>query len=265
VRAHRRAIVVVGLSIPLFCAWAFLGPLIALAFRAVGVVEPHPEDVQWGAPERAAFVGLFLFATMALALARAFLSTSQRPIAVRLPVHGGLVPAECISVTLVAGAVGADEYLASNLGAGAAVLVTCLIAVRWWRAAPPAEPTLAPQPSRPAPGYFRGAEPAPGHVWFADVPFDDGSGSKDRPCLVVRTFADHAEVLKITSADKANRPEYVAMPTGSWDPDAEHESWLEAYPLRKLPYPALRRPIGLCDMRVWTQITRLHRIASPVA
>lgn len=91
---------------------------------------------------------------------------------------------------------------------------------------------------------FRGRSPAPGDIWFAELPFDDGTGSKDRPCLVVRTFRHHAQVLKVTSADKSGRPDYVRMPVASWDPTAARDSWLEPAPLRELPYEAFRRLAG---------------------
>jgi hypothetical protein len=88
-------------------------------------------------------------------------------------------------------------------------------------------------------------------VWFADVPFDEGTGSKVRPCLVMRTFAHHAEVLKITSVNKSNRNDHVRMPVASWDPEADHDSWLELTPLRDVPYYNFVRYAGWCDSVAW--------------
>jgi hypothetical protein len=77
---------------------------------------------------------------------------------------------------------------------------------------------------------------------------------------VVRTFRHHAQVLKIISADKRGRDDYVRMPVAAWDPGAEHDSWLELSPLRELPYSAFRRLAGLCDIAVWQRVSRRHGI-----
>lgn len=93
------------------------------------------------------------------------------------------------------------------------------------------------------------------------MPFDDGSGEgKDRPCLVVSTQRRHALVLKVTSKDKGGREEYVRMPVGSWDQRADHDSWLELSPLRKVPYTDFRRLAGLCDLGVWQRVTDRHGV-----
>ncbi|WP_314173231.1 hypothetical protein [Streptomyces winkii] len=96
--------------------------------------------------------------------------------------------------------------------------------------------------------------PAPGDIWFATVPFDDDTGAKDRPCLVVRTLDRHAEVLKITSVDKSEHHNYARIPTASWDAKAEHDSWLERSPLRQVSYWEFRRFIAKCDARVWREV-----------
>jgi PemK-like, MazF-like toxin of type II toxin-antitoxin system len=53
--------------------------------------------------------------------------------------------------------------------------------------------------------------PTPGEIWWADVPFAEGTGAKIRPCLVVRTHTDSVDVLKITSQDKRTRVTVGAM------------------------------------------------------
>jgi hypothetical protein len=205
-----------------------------------------------------------------------------------------LVVAESLGGGLLAAATGADLISCALTGAGVSLLVTGLLLGTWIRALP--RPAAAPprrgtgwgsvrpprggagfgsvrQPSGPAstsrqgpesvppdPGLFRGRPPAPGDVWFAELPFDDGTGSKDRPCLVVRTFRHHAQVLKVTSADKSGRPDYVRMPVASWDPTAVRDSWLEPAPLRELPYAAFRRLAGPCDTGVWEQVKRRHGV-----
>lgn len=90
------------------------------------------------------------------------------------------------------------------------------------------------------------------------MPFDEGDAAKDRPCLVVRVGPRGAEVLKITSRDQSSRERYVRLPTKTWDPDADHKSWLETHPLRVVGHDAFRRPAGVCDRRVWTRISRAH-------
>ncbi|MYV98314.1 type II toxin-antitoxin system PemK/MazF family toxin [Streptomyces sp. SID3343] len=106
----------------------------------------------------------------------------------------------------------------------------------------------------------RGGRPAPGQIWFAAVPFDEGDDAKDRPCLVVRVGPRGAEVLKITSRDQSARDRYIRIPTKTWDPDADHRSWLETQPLRTIGHSAFRRPLGVCDKRIWTRIARTHRV-----
>ncbi|MFW3459930.1 hypothetical protein ACN24K_03140 [Streptomyces microflavus] len=53
-------------------------------------------------------------------------------------------------------------------------------------AAPAAGGSTRPpsRPSGPA-GRGDGRTPRAGEVWWADVPYEDGPGSKDRPCLVL--------------------------------------------------------------------------------
>jgi hypothetical protein len=103
-----------------------------------------------------------------------------------------------------------------------------------------------------------GAAPARGEIWWADVPFEDTRGSKDRPCLVVRTGSRNAQVLKITSVDQHNRPGYIPVPTASWDPDADHDSWLRLTPPITLPYRKFRRQSGACPKDVWQKVADSH-------
>jgi hypothetical protein len=118
--------------------------------------------------------------------------------------------------------------------------------------APRSRPARRPESVPPAPHFFPGTTaPAPRQIWFADVPFDDDTGSKVRPCLVMRTSTHHAEVLKITSVNKSHRDEYVRLPVASWDPKADHDSWLELSPLREVPYYDFRRYAGWCDSQAW--------------
>ncbi|MEH0933589.1 type II toxin-antitoxin system PemK/MazF family toxin [Micromonospora psammae] len=123
------------------------------------------------------------------------------------------------------------------------------------RGTPPrdrARPSAPPRPRTPV------ASPRPGEIWWADVPFHDGTGSKVRPCLVLRADERGAEVLKITSQDKSNRDDHVRIPTRDWDPDADADSWLDlAEPLR-IPPDAFADRAGTCDRDLWRRVRQLH-------
>jgi mRNA-degrading endonuclease toxin of MazEF toxin-antitoxin module len=99
--------------------------------------------------------------------------------------------------------------LSGLLSAGViGVLSAYRIAERWWR---------VPIARVPA--------PAPGEVWWAEVPFEEKRGSKDRPCLVLSKSRRHAEILMFTSQDKTDRRGYVAVPASMWHDG--HRSFLK--------------------------------------
>lgn len=86
-----------------------------------------------------------------------------------------------------------------------------------------------------------GARPAPGEVWFAMVPFDDGSGAKDRPVLVLEVAGGTAVVAQLTSQDKGARRDHVRAPahlTG-----LRSDGWLELR-RREVRTRAFRRRVG---------------------
>ncbi|WP_279340702.1 type II toxin-antitoxin system PemK/MazF family toxin, partial [Sphaerisporangium perillae] len=115
---------------------------------------------------------------------------------------------------------------------------------------PPAVHSRPPSPSWDS-------KPAPGQIWWADVPYSDGTGSKVRPCLVLRTHARGAEVLKITSQDKSGRSEYLPIPTAEWDPHATKDSWLDVSETHFIGDRAFRRrAAAACDARTWRLVTR---------
>lgn len=89
------------------------------------------------------------------------------------------------------------------------------------------------------------------------MPFEEGEGSKDRPCLLVHVSDEHIGVLKMTST--AGRPGHVRLPTATWDPAAGRDSSLQLHPVRWLQPWMLRRPLGLCDAYVWSQVQAAHR------
>ncbi|SCE76927.1 PemK-like, MazF-like toxin of type II toxin-antitoxin system [Micromonospora coriariae] len=130
------------------------------------------------------------------------------------------------------------------------------------RPAPP-RPRSADRPAtRPR---SRGADrragtPAPGEIWWADVPYADGSGSKVRPCLVLRADSRGADVLKITSQDKSDRDDHVRIPTRDWDPGAEHDSYLSLTEPSRITSAAFADRAGTCDADLWRSVRSLHHL-----
>ncbi|PWR12944.1 PemK family transcriptional regulator [Micromonospora acroterricola] len=130
---------------------------------------------------------------------------------------------------------------------------------------------------RPAPPRPRGADrpaakprardsdrgagaPKPGEIWWADVPYADGSGSKVRPCLVLRADPRGADVLKITSQDKSDRDDHVRIPTRDWDPGAEHDSYLSLTEPTRISSAAFADHAGRCDADLWRRVRALHHL-----
>ncbi|WP_235523340.1 type II toxin-antitoxin system PemK/MazF family toxin [Cellulomonas sp. Root485] len=87
----------------------------------------------------------------------------------------------------------------------------------------------------------RAGGPQAGDVWFAEVPFEDGSGSKDRPVLVLSASGRSCEVARFTSQDKNGRRDHVRVPQGV--PGLPKASWLNLRPT-SLPRSAFRRRTG---------------------
>ncbi|MER7456267.1 type II toxin-antitoxin system PemK/MazF family toxin [Micromonospora sp. NPDC126480] len=116
-----------------------------------------------------------------------------------------------------------------------------------------ARATTAPRP-RPA-GEV--PTPRPGEIWWADVPYADGTGSKVRPCLVLHVDARGADVLKITSRDKSDRDDHVRIPTRDWDPDADQDSFLNLAEPARIPFAAFADHAGTCDPALWRRLRRL--------
>jgi len=88
----------------------------------------------------------------------------------------------------------------------------------------------------------RAGAPRAGEVWFAEVPFEDGSGSKDRPVLVLSTGGRTCDVARFTSQDKNGRRDHVRVPQGV--PGLPKASWLNLRPT-PLPRSAFRRRTGV--------------------
>ncbi|MFI5485453.1 type II toxin-antitoxin system PemK/MazF family toxin [Micromonospora echinaurantiaca] len=132
------------------------------------------------------------------------------------------------------------------------------------RGAPARSPgwsTAAPRPR----GADRTPDGAPraGDIWWADVPYADGTGSKVRPCLVLRVDGRSAEVLKITSQDKSDRDDHVRIPTRDWDPGADHDSYLDIGDPIRVPLPAFQDRAGPCDPTLWRHLRTLPHLSTP--
>ncbi|WP_370413008.1 type II toxin-antitoxin system PemK/MazF family toxin [Streptomyces fradiae] len=123
------------------------------------------------------------------------------------------------------------------------------------RTRPPARPKRTAPPRGPAPERL----PRPGEIWWADVPFEDGPGSKDRPCLVLALRGDNALVAKITSKYHDERPGVIALPPGSVGDAQGRPSFLETDELRDVPVWEFRRRVGTADPVVWDQVRHLAR------
>lgn len=113
------------------------------------------------------------------------------------------------------------------------------------------------RPSRPA-----AATPRPGEIWWVDVPYEDGTGSKVRPCLVLRTRRGGADVLKITSQHKDGRHDHIRLPTKRWDPRAARDSYLDVTTSIRVRAGAFKRRAGTCDPAVWRGVARLHGVTA---
>ncbi|MEY9842213.1 type II toxin-antitoxin system PemK/MazF family toxin [Streptacidiphilus sp. EB103A] len=107
-------------------------------------------------------------------------------------------------------------------------------------------------PPRTAPSRL----PQPREIWWADVPFEDGPGSKDRPCLVLHRNARTATVLKITSKHHTERPGVLPLPPGSVGDRDQRASWLETDEPREVPLDHFRRRVGAVDGRLWARVQK---------
>ncbi|WP_031087826.1 type II toxin-antitoxin system PemK/MazF family toxin [Streptomyces sp. NRRL WC-3549] len=112
-------------------------------------------------------------------------------------------------------------------------------------------------PGRPAPRPRPGGAPRPGEIWWADVPYEDGPGSKDRPCLVLSVRDGTAVVAKITSKVHTERPGVIALAPGAVGDARGRRSYLETDELRDVPVPAFRRRAGEVGPEVWDRVRGL--------
>lgn len=97
------------------------------------------------------------------------------------------------------------------------------------------------------------AGPQPGQVWWAQVPFEDGRGSKDRPVVVLRQRGGARVVLMVSSQDKADRRGWVALDRRGWD-DRPGRSWVRTDRQIELRRGDFRRRAGRCPDETWARL-----------
>lgn len=123
-----------------------------------------------------------------------------------------------------------------------------------------------PRPGRPSTRPPAGKSkvdttgPQPGEIWWADVPYEDYSGHKVRPCVVLRIDGGYREVLKITSQDQSRRGDHVRIPTKPWDPGADHDSYLDLTGPVKLAVKEFDDRAGRLDPAIWRKVRKLYAL-----
>jgi PemK-like, MazF-like toxin of type II toxin-antitoxin system len=108
----------------------------------------------------------------------------------------------------------------------------------------------------------RPGAPRSGEIWWAEVPFADGTGAKLRPCLVLRRRLRGIVVLKITSRDKSRRRDHIPIPTRGWDPWARHDSYLNLGEPILVARAAFQRRAGRADTATLRRVTEHRRPAT---
>ncbi|MFI0260163.1 type II toxin-antitoxin system PemK/MazF family toxin [Streptomyces sp. NPDC017056] len=99
--------------------------------------------------------------------------------------------------------------------------------------------------------------PRAGEIWWALVPYEDGPGAKDRPCLVLSVRGGTAHVVKITSRHHPDRPGVLPLPPGAVGDGRQRASFLETDELRDVPLRDFRRRAGAVDGALWKRVRRL--------
>ncbi|MER6422719.1 type II toxin-antitoxin system PemK/MazF family toxin [Streptomyces sp. NBC_00760] len=139
----------------------------------------------------------------------------------------------------------------------AAVILLALVATLvdgWGRGRRPAGRRTRP-PGRP--GVRGGGRPKPAEIWWANVPYEDRPGNKDRPCLVLVVHGERAVVAKITSKYHDERAGVIPLPPGAVGDAQGRASFLETDELREVPVWEFRRRVGVVDPVLWDQVRHL--------
>lgn len=139
----------------------------------------------------------------------------------------------------------------------AAVILLALVATLvdgWGRGRRPAGRRTRP-PGRA--GVRGGGRPRPAEIWWANVPYEDRPGNKDRPCLVLVVHGERAVVAKITSKYHDERAGVIPLPPGAVGDAQGRASFLETDELREVPVWEFRRRVGVVDPVLWDQVRHL--------
>lgn len=130
------------------------------------------------------------------------------------------------------------------------------------RTRPPGHP--GERPAGRAAGHTAGRageraadRPRPAEIWWANVPYEDGPGTKDRPCLVLSVRGDRALVAKITSRRHEELAGVIPMPPGSVGDPRGRASFLQTGELREVPVGEFRRREGAVDAALWDRVRHL--------
>lgn len=108
------------------------------------------------------------------------------------------------------------------------------------------------------------AEPRPGEVWWAHIPYEDENADADAdaaggelPCLVLKTAGETVTVAPLTTRQRDGRPGVIPLPPGSVDDDEDRPRFLDTDELRDVGVRDLRRRSGPVDPAVWDQVRHL--------
>ncbi|MEV0091829.1 type II toxin-antitoxin system PemK/MazF family toxin [Streptomyces sp. NPDC050738] len=123
------------------------------------------------------------------------------------------------------------------------------------RTRPPGRARGPRQTGRKRPGPKRA--PVAGEIWWANVPYEDGPGAKDRPCLVLSVRGEQVRVAKITSKYHDERPGVIPLPPGAVGDARGRTSFLETDELRDVAVWEFRRRVGVVDPTLWDQVRHL--------
>ncbi|KUO13637.1 type II toxin-antitoxin system PemK/MazF family toxin [Streptomyces sp. DSM 15324] len=141
----------------------------------------------------------------------------------------------------------------------AAVVLLALVAALvdgWGRGRRPEGRRTRP-PGRAVRGRGVRGRPRPAEIWWANVPFEDGPGQKDRPCLVLGVRGERVTVAKITSRYRDGRAGVIPLPPGAVGDARGRPGFLETDELRQVPVADFRRRVGVMDPVLWDQVRHL--------
>ncbi|MFJ4922165.1 type II toxin-antitoxin system PemK/MazF family toxin [Streptomyces sp. NPDC088725] len=111
----------------------------------------------------------------------------------------------------------------------------------------------SPRPPKP----HRPGDPQPGEIWWANVPFEDTPGAKDRPCLVLSVRGGKVRVAKITTKQHDGRPGVIPLPADAVGDAQGRSSYLETNELRDVRLREFRRRVGPVDATLWAKLQHL--------